>query len=107
MLRKLINVFTGNILDSILCNDAANRTAAFNSRGKDTKTALLNNVADITQFHAETGVRLIRTETLHGLGIGHARQRQRNINVQNFLEHVFHEALADLQDILYVNKRHF
>ena len=64
--------------------------------GKDLEVAVRDHVGHFHEFQRDAGIRLVRTEALHGLGIRHAREGGRQVDVQGLAEgsthHLFHQA---------------
>lgn len=86
---------------------ASDRSAVLDGVGKDAESAVFGNVGQVEKLHSETGVGLVAAETVHGLGIGQAFERQLNIDVESLFKQAFHKALAHGDDVLHVHKGHF
>ncbi len=64
------------------------------------------DLAQVGQFHRKAQIRLVGTETVHRLMPGHAAQRSRNLDIQNFLIDVFDKSLRDGHHVILRNKGH-
>ena len=87
----------------LTCGDAGkslrvhrlDHAARIESRTENLKLALRENVADVLQLHAETGIGLITAESVHGHRVRHAWERHRDFHTtrlaEDTLEHRFDE----------------
>ena len=67
---------------------------------KDAESTALYHFTDIDKFHAKPGIRLVRTKTVHCFLPGYFRNRQGNIYIQYFLEHMRKKSFINIQDIV-------
>ena len=83
---------------------AAYRAAVFQRRCKYTEAAASNRFRNINQFHAETGIRLIGTITVHRVYPFHSLQRKRDIQADRLLAHIGNKALVHIHYIIHIYK---
>ena len=84
--------------------DTANGSAVFQCSGKYTESAAFYDFRYVLQFHAETDIRFVRAETVHGFLPGHTLDRQLYIHADLF-KNVFQETLIDINNIVHINER--
>ena len=84
--------------------DAAHAAAVLNGAGKYAETTAFHNVRHVCELHAETKVRLIGTEAVHGLLPGHPPDRKLYIHVQHLFKQFCKITLIHIDDIVYIHK---
>ena len=87
------------------CVDTTNASAVLKSTCEYTETAVFYDIADIMKLHAETHIRLIRTETVHSFLPGNSLDRKFYIDVQNFFEQECKISLINIDNIIYIYER--
>ena len=74
--------------------------------GEDLEAAVLDDIGDVDELHAKTAVRTVGAIAGHGLGVGHAIERETHVVDPNGLEdlgeHVFHH----VHDVVFGDKGH-
>ena len=88
MLHQLVNLLTRHMSLS-LDIDTTDRTTVFQCTGKYTESTALYGLGYIDQFHTETGIRLVGTETIHGFLPRHTLQRNLHVHTDGFLKYKF------------------
>ena len=96
--------FLGRKISKALCADCAHIAAVFNGSVKDAEAASPDNLGQINNFHAETEVRLVGSETVHGFLPGHALNRKLYVHIETFFKKVCQQPLVDIHDIFRVHK---
>ncbi len=103
-LGQRIDLLAGHAALSF-CIDAADAAALGDRVGKYAETAVSDDIGNVMQFHAETGIRLIGTEAVHRGLPCHALERNLDIKSQNLLEKRLQKPLIDIDDIVDIDKR--
>ena len=85
--------------------DTAHASASFNRILEYDKFTILHNVCYIAKLHTKTEIRLIGTETLHCLFVGHTLDWKLYINTNDILEQLCKQTLIDINDIIDIYKR--
>ena len=65
------------------------------------------HIHQFDEFHAETHVRFVRTETTHGLFPRHADERCGKVIVPYFLEKIYGHFFEQRNDVVLLDKAHF
>jgi hypothetical protein len=66
--------------------------------------AALHQVRDVDQLERHAQIRFVGTIAAHGFGIGHARQRIRQLHLQHFLEQEPYQPLHQSLDVALIEK---
>ena len=86
--------------------DGIDDAAVFQSSSKDFKSAVFHQIAQIFQFKAETGVRLIASVSGHRLVVRQARKRNRQLLSENLAEKLLEKSFVQLHDIVRLHEGH-
>ena len=86
--------------------DRAHTAARLNRALENGEFGVFQQVGQIDQLKAETGVRFIRAEAFHGLPPGEAAQRKLKVAAENLPEDPLHQSFVDRLDIDLIDKGH-
>ncbi len=75
--------------------------------GEHLEVHIAHDVGHVGEFQVHAQVRLVRTVAAHGFRPGHDRERRRQIDVLNHLEHVADHVFEDFTDLELVQERGF
>jgi len=103
-LNQFVNFLTRHRALSF-CIDTTDTSAVFQSRSKYTESTVLHYIAYIMQFHSETHIRFVRTESVHCFLPCDTLDRKFHINVKHFFEQICKESLIYINNIINVYER--
>ena len=89
------------------CIDCSYAAACFQCGFEYNEFCATNHIGDVFQFHAETYVGFIGTETFHSFCISHSGQRQLDVNVHQVFEYLLHHSFVDVHDIFDIYEGQF
>ncbi len=107
LLGQFLHALLGDGSISALGRDGADTAASLNGALEDAEAAAFYGFAQVIDFHAVAGIRLVGAVALHGLFKGKTGQRSLDVDVQCLLEDTFNECLADVQNVIHFDKGHF
>ena len=103
---QLLDAFLRHRCGAALRRDGADRTAALDRALEDAEAGVFDEVGDVVDLHAVTGVGLVGAVALHGVLIGQARQRQRDVDTQDLLERAPDVTFDQAEDVLHLDEGH-
>ena len=85
--------------------DGFHAAAAGNRSGEDFEPAGGEHIVECDQFHAEAHVRLVGTEAVHRLAVGHAQELGFDLDIECVAEGAREQALDQLHDVVALDER--
>jgi len=88
-----------------LAVDGLHDAARLDGLGEHAEAAAAHDLGQVDELHAEADVRAVAAETLHGLGVLHALQREGMLDA-NGLEGFLHDVFHHVDDVVALDERH-